>query len=330
MARESMWNSRTQTIGELLGSLCRVRWFTPDAMACGGYDGRNAKGADMGAGRASQWGGAKRTISQLLELPEGDGVPTQDERNSVWDAYASASGKDALSPEQKASLLHSHASFRALFLRVPDDARVTELVAAAWLGIATRTLALGLKAAYEGAPPVPWRTRLGALLVDPLPEEAALLNAGFRWLFVRDVLPKKLKRQVDRAEERRDRLLEDHTRKVKASAYPGPVAERILFMVDKQGAVLHAFGQAHVDAEAFIELCAEGAQCIPLSPLDALSRPWRDLVAREAWEGPVRQALRVAHAVAEGDIGVGAAGTEQLLLEERLPPAAGKTILKPL
>jgi hypothetical protein len=284
----------------------------------------------MGNGRASQWGGARRTITQLLDLPEGDGVPTQTERNALWDVYASTSGNDTLSPEQKASLLHSHASFRALFLRVPEGTRVTELVAAAWLGIATRTLALGLKDAYEGTPPVPWRTRLAALLVAPSPEEAALLGAGFRWLFVRDVLPTKLKRQVDRAEERRERLLEDHTKKVRASKYPGPVAERIPFMVDTQGVVLHAFGQAHVDAGAFIELCAGGARCIPLSPLDALSRPWRDAVARAAWEGPVRQALRLANDRAGDSIDAGQAATERLRLDGDLPPATRKGTTKPL
>ncbi|MDF4024655.1 hypothetical protein P3W24_06750 [Luteibacter sp. PPL201] len=284
----------------------------------------------MGNGRASQWGGAKRTITQLLGLPEGDGVPTQEERNRLWDLYAGVSGKAGLSEEQKASLLHSHASFRAMFARVPDSTRVTELVAAAWLGIATRTLALGLRAAFEGSPPTPWRTRLAELLVDPVPKQAALLNAGFRWSFVRDVLPKKLKRQVDRAEERRERLLEDHTKKVRQSKYPGPVAERIPFMVDGKGAVLHAFGQAHVGAEAFIQLCGEGARMVSLSPLEALSRPWLDPVARKAWEDPVRHALRVAIEVADSDIAVGAAGTEQLLLEDRLPSASGKRGFKPL
>lgn len=284
----------------------------------------------MGEGRATQWGGARRTISQLLELPEGDGVPTREERNRLWDVYAGVSGAAGLSQEQKASLLHSHGSFRALFVRVPDGTRVTELVVAAWLGIATRTLALGLKAAYEGTPPIPWRTRLSGLLVNPSPKQAALLNAGYRWAFVRDVLPKKLKRQVDRAEERRERLLEDHTKKAKASKFPGPVAERIPFMVDGKGAVLHAFGQAHVGAEAFIKLCGEGARVVSMSPLEALSRPWRDPVARKAWEGPVRQALQLTREAAESDIGVGAAETEQLLLEERLPPASGKPGFKPL
>lgn len=91
------------------------------------------------------------TRVRIPGLPErpltADRVPTQEERNRLWDLYAGVSGKVGLSEEQKASLLHSHGSFRAMFARVPDGTLVAELVAAAWLGIATRTLALDLKAA---------------------------------------------------------------------------------------------------------------------------------------------------------------------------------------
>lgn len=103
----------------------------------------------MGEGRATQWGGARRTITQLLGLSEGDRVPTQEERNRLWDLYAGVSGKAGLSEEQKASLLHSHGSFRAMFVRVPDSTRVTELVAAAWLGISSCIGSLRLLSAVE-------------------------------------------------------------------------------------------------------------------------------------------------------------------------------------
>jgi hypothetical protein len=284
----------------------------------------------MGHGRATQWGGAKRTIRQLLDLPEGGKKPATAEALQAWDAHAAISGKKGASEEQKAALLHSHRSFRALFAKVPDTERVTELVAAAWLGIATRTLNLGLTEAYPAKEPATWRTKLAKKRVLPAPKKFAFLDARFRWAFVRDVLPGKFTAQIARAEARRDRLLEDLADKARTPVYPGPVAERIAFLVDANHNVLHAFGQAHVTAAQFISLCDQGARMVMLSPVEALGRPWRDTVARNAWEGPVREALALAMSNAKQGIVTGAAGTENLVLEFALPAAGKPGRKKPL
>lgn len=267
MARESMWESRTQTIAELLGL---------PAVAAGTTD------------------------NQLKSINTLAGFDTTDKRPD----------------DVKAAILYSHRDFVALFDHIDDVTRVTRVVVSAYFNLSTKAIEAGLAARYPlNKDKWNWRRQLASIEPEPVP----LLNGGYRWSFVRDEMPDILSTQIERANAR----VLKRTSPIPGPVIPrrvptlfaGPLADGVQYLVDRHGRVLFKLGQGHITAARFIAHCADGATLQWLTPVEALQKPWADLVARAAWEVPVRDALDMMVRYTKDGFDTALAHSEQLRLE---------------
>jgi FAD/FMN-containing dehydrogenase len=267
--------------------------------------------------RKSAWGSAAQTIRELLGVPEVKGK-TSDEQRDALRAATKFDPKDDAPAEVKAALLFTQATFRALFEHVPDNTRVSDLVVSAYHALSTQTLVEGLHKALPSKPGVGnWKAQL-AECPKKAPPPPALNESGYRWSFVRDKLPDLLPMQIERARDRRERLAAAPVAEPESSltALPvlflGALVDGIQYLVDADGHPLYALGQGHVTAAQFIADCAGGATIRMMSPIEALRLPWADTLARDAWDGPVREAMALFFRRATDDFDTAHAVSEQL------------------
>jgi len=271
--------------------------------------------------RESMWESRTQTIAELLGLP-AVAAGTTDEQLKAINTLADFDATDRRPDSVKAATLYSHKDFVALFGHIDDVTRVTRVVVSAYFNLSTNAIEAGLAARYplnkdEGN----WRRQLASMEPEPVP----LLNGGYRWSFVRDDMPDILARQIERAN---DRLLKRTnptpgpvTPRRVPTLFAGPLVDGVQYLVDRHGRVLFKLGQGHITAARFIAHCADGATLQWLTPVEALQKPWADLVARAAWEEPVRDAIDMMVRYTKDGFDTALAHSEQLRLEATVATA---------
>lgn len=219
----------------------------------------------MASGRPTPWHAADITIRKLYGLPD----PTD--------------------PVSRASVLLSHASFRALFDAVSPDAYLGDMAVATYLGVSKLTIERKLGEAFRG-PENSWRSALAGHVSTGGP---AMADLRLRWSFVTGDLEPMLHAEKKRTDVRRH----DLQSRRKSPADIGPVrglctvADAQQFVVDSAGRIVGALGQASMSAGVFIDALNKGGAIVKLDPVSALSLAWSDATAREAWDTAIRDVL---------------------------------------
>ena len=277
----------------------------------------------MGNGRASLWDGAPIAIKQVLGILGAAERDRRDLRSRSHDDIAAArlegqeaTGKMGGTPEVNAAYLHTKLSFRALFDGIDPNTYVTKTVVAAYLGLASKTLEQGLQRAFPKENNKTWRAQL-AEHPKKAPPPPAMRLSKYCWSFVIDEMPSLLKKQLERARERRESLTMGPVKPRNVPLlYLGAKERGIQYLVDGRGRVLYALGQSHIPISRFLQDCDAGARLVSMSVIEALSKPWVDLVAREAWENAVVEVMEESMSSLRLFISHGRAESERLLFSE--------------
>lgn len=230
----------------------------------------------MGAGRPTRWPTRDITIRELYGLPE---------------ALPDAGGRT--SAESQANTLLSHTSFRQLFLRTDEGAYVHGTLVACYLGVSQYIVERRLAEAY-GKASRGWRTALAQTQVG-MPPAPAIDDLKYLWTFVEGDLTSVLYQEILRADQRRFQLATYPSKPRKKMGIGGvnPLSERVQFILDGRRRIVGALGQGHLSANRLIAVFNDGGRLLALEPVDALSRPWTDVIARGAWESAVLESLLV-------------------------------------
>lgn len=214
-----------------------------------------------------------------------------------------------------ATLLLSHASFRALFDAVAPDTYVSLTVVACYLGVAKLTIERRLSSVFDQGGRR-WRTVLMRRMA-PGAGGPALVEAFYRWGFVTGELEPVMQGEMARRRLREIESTPDLRRPRKTVPCIHDRAGPLRYLQDAGGSIVGALGQSHITAHLFIEVFNGGGRLVTLEMLEALAMPWTGLAARLPWDDGVRELLAQYGQRVVNSLETGVAATRARLVRPR-------------